>query len=175
MFVSLAQETIAFVSMELMFISSLQEETEMFISLIQENYHVYFIRTNVYFITASNCKLFIFQALVKNYDQDMETLTKQQKQQVEKAESSQAFDLKTAAKRIKIEQVMCNTQIIRARGGGSMLLIVLMKNVLDFVKREKMSTSFFVCILLYLQELTSAVESNIGMACPLYLFFFEWI
>lgn len=46
-----------------------------------------------------------FQALVKNYDQDMDTLTKQQKQQVEKAESSQALDLKTAAKRIKSEQV----------------------------------------------------------------------
>jgi len=45
------------------------------------------------------------QALVKNYDQDMDTLTKQQKQQVEKAESSQAVDLKTSAKRIKSEQV----------------------------------------------------------------------
>lgn len=42
---------------------------------------------------------------MKNYDQDMETLTKQQKQQVEKAEASQAIDLKNAGKRIKIEQV----------------------------------------------------------------------
>jgi uncharacterized protein YjdB len=49
--------------------------------------------------------LFFFQSLVKNYDQDMDTLTKQQKQQVEKAEGSQSIDLRTAAKRIKIEQV----------------------------------------------------------------------
>ena len=49
--------------------------------------------------------IMLFQSLVKNYDQDMETLTKQQKQQVEKAEGSQTVDLKNAAKRIKIEQV----------------------------------------------------------------------
>ena len=49
--------------------------------------------------------MLLFQSLVKNYDQDMETLTKQQKQQVEKAEGSQTVDLKNAAKRIKIEQV----------------------------------------------------------------------
>ena len=42
---------------------------------------------------------------MKNYDQDMETLTKQQKQQVEKAEGSQTVDLKNAAKKIKMEQV----------------------------------------------------------------------
>ena len=47
----------------------------------------------------------MLQSLIKNYDQDMETLTKQQKQQVEKAEASQTVDLKNAAKRIKIEQV----------------------------------------------------------------------
>ena len=35
----------------------------------------------------------------------MDTLTKQQKQQVEKAETSQAADLKQAAKKIKSEQV----------------------------------------------------------------------
>ena len=35
----------------------------------------------------------------------METLTKQQKQQVEKAEGSQTVDLKNAAKKIKMEQV----------------------------------------------------------------------
>jgi len=43
--------------------------------------------------------------LKKNYDQDMDTLAKQQKQQVEKAETSQQIDMKGAAKRIKIEQV----------------------------------------------------------------------
>lgn len=45
------------------------------------------------------------QSLVKNYDKDMDTLTKQQKQQVERAEGSQSLDLKNAAKRIKVEQV----------------------------------------------------------------------
>ena len=35
----------------------------------------------------------MLQSLIKNYDQDMETLTKQQKQQVEKAEASQTVDL----------------------------------------------------------------------------------
>lgn len=35
----------------------------------------------------------------------MDTLTKQQKQQVEKAEANQQADMKVAAKRIKIEQV----------------------------------------------------------------------
>jgi hypothetical protein len=42
---------------------------------------------------------------VKNYDQDMETLTKTQKQQVEKAEQSQTVDMKGAAKRLKMDQV----------------------------------------------------------------------
>ncbi|KAL3863848.1 hypothetical protein ACJMK2_005576 [Sinanodonta woodiana] len=44
------------------------------------------------------------QSLLKNYDQDMDMLTKQQKQQVEKAEASQAFDLKATARRIKLDQ-----------------------------------------------------------------------
>ena len=35
----------------------------------------------------------------------MDTLTKQQKQQVEKAETNQQGDMKVAAKRIKVEQV----------------------------------------------------------------------
>lgn len=48
---------------------------------------------------------FSFQTLVKNYDQDMETLTKTQKQQVEKAEQSQTVDMKSAAKRLKVDQV----------------------------------------------------------------------
>ena len=61
-----------------------------------------------------------FQSLVKNYDQDMDTLTKQQKQQVEKAETSQAVDLKSAAKRIKIEQVWYGT--CRLSRKNSMLL-----------------------------------------------------
>ena len=55
--------------------------------------------------------MLLFQSLVKNYDQDMETLTKQQKQQVEKAEGSQTVDLKNAAKRIKIEQVGIQTEL----------------------------------------------------------------
>lgn len=45
------------------------------------------------------------QNLKKNYDQDMDTLTKQQKQQVEKAETTQQIEMKGAAKRIKTEQV----------------------------------------------------------------------
>lgn len=45
------------------------------------------------------------QNVKKNYDQDMDTLTKQQKQLVEKAETAQQIDMKGAAKRIKIEQV----------------------------------------------------------------------
>ena len=47
----------------------------------------------------------LFQNLVKNYDQDMEMLTKQQKQQVEKAETNQQLEMKAAGKRLKIEQV----------------------------------------------------------------------
>lgn len=45
------------------------------------------------------------QNLIKNYEQDMETLTKQQKQAVEKAELMQQQDMKTTGKRIKGEQV----------------------------------------------------------------------
>ena len=42
---------------------------------------------------------------MKNYEQDMDTLTKQQKQAVEKAEFHQQQDMKTTGKKIKIEQV----------------------------------------------------------------------
>jgi len=45
------------------------------------------------------------QNLLKNYEQDMETLTKQQKQAVEKAELMQQQDMKTTGRRIKAEQV----------------------------------------------------------------------
>lgn len=45
------------------------------------------------------------QTLVKNYDQDMETLNKTQKTQVEKAEQNQTVDMKNAAKRLKMDQV----------------------------------------------------------------------
>lgn len=48
---------------------------------------------------------FSLQTLVKNYDQDMETLNKTQKQQVEKAEQNQTVDMKNAAKRLKMDQV----------------------------------------------------------------------
>ncbi|KAL8576294.1 hypothetical protein ACOMHN_006217 [Nucella lapillus] len=44
------------------------------------------------------------QALMKYYEQDMETLTKQQKQAVEKAELSQQQDMKLTGKRIKQDQ-----------------------------------------------------------------------
>ncbi|KAJ8317207.1 hypothetical protein KUTeg_005111 [Tegillarca granosa] len=44
------------------------------------------------------------QTLVKNYDQDRDTLTKQQKQQVEKAELAQQADMKNAGRRLKNEQ-----------------------------------------------------------------------
>lgn len=50
-------------------------------------------------------RLFSLQTLVKNYDQDMETLNKTQKQQVEKAEQNQTVDMKNAAKRLKMDQV----------------------------------------------------------------------
>ena len=48
---------------------------------------------------------FSLQTLVKNYDQDMETLNKTQKTQVEKAEQNQTVDMKNAAKRLKMDQV----------------------------------------------------------------------
>lgn len=61
-------------------------------------------------------RLFSLQTLVKNYDQDMETLNKTQKQQVEKAEQNQTVDMKNAAKRLKMDQVghrwMLNSLVI---------------------------------------------------------------
>ncbi|XP_076460316.1 serine/threonine-protein kinase 10-like isoform X7 [Babylonia areolata] len=44
------------------------------------------------------------QTLLKNYEQDMEILTKQQKQAVEKAELAQQQDMKMTGKRIKQDQ-----------------------------------------------------------------------
>ena len=48
---------------------------------------------------------FPFQALLRNYELEIEQLTKQQKMQVEKAELSQAADRKTMAKKLKLDQV----------------------------------------------------------------------
>lgn len=49
--------------------------------------------------------LFFFQILVKNYDNDLEALNRQQKQLVEKAEQQQELDLKFASKKIRTDQV----------------------------------------------------------------------
>lgn len=54
------------------------------------------------------------QNLLKNYEQDMETLTKQQKQAVERAELMQQQDMKTTGRRIKAEQVgVCSKTMCR--------------------------------------------------------------
>ena len=45
-----------------------------------------------------------FQALLRNYEIEIEQLTKQQKMQVEKAELSQATDRKAMAKKLKLDQ-----------------------------------------------------------------------
>lgn len=49
---------------------------------------------------------FFFQILVKNYDNDLEALNRQQKQLVEKAEQQQDLDLKFASKKIRADQVI---------------------------------------------------------------------
>lgn len=50
-------------------------------------------------------EIFFFQILVKNYDNDLEALNRQQKQLVEKAEQQQELDLKFASKKIRADQV----------------------------------------------------------------------
>lgn len=45
--------------------------------------------------------------LMRNYDGDMDTLTKTQKQQVEKNEAQQGLEMRTSGKKIKMEQVNC--------------------------------------------------------------------
>ncbi|KAL5022355.1 hypothetical protein ScPMuIL_001510 [Solemya velum] len=44
------------------------------------------------------------QMLMRNYDGDMDTLTKTQKQQVEKNEAQQGLEMRTSGKKIKMEQ-----------------------------------------------------------------------
>ena len=48
--------------------------------------------------------VFFLQTLLKNYEADIETLNKQQKQQVERAEVAQGLDMKFASKRIRQDQ-----------------------------------------------------------------------
>lgn len=43
--------------------------------------------------------------LFKTFEADLDTLTRQQRQQVEKAETQQEADLRAASKRIRAEQV----------------------------------------------------------------------
>lgn len=45
-------------------------------------------------------------ALLRGYDTELETLTRSQKQQVERAEQHQDADLRIASKKIRAEQVM---------------------------------------------------------------------
>lgn len=53
-----------------------------------------------------NCfSWWIFQTLLRNYETDIDTLNKQQKQAVEKAELAQQTDMKNANKKLKQEQV----------------------------------------------------------------------
>ncbi len=47
----------------------------------------------------------VFQTLLRNYEVDIESLTKTQKQQVEKAEAAQGIDMRLAAKKLKQDQV----------------------------------------------------------------------
>jgi hypothetical protein len=47
----------------------------------------------------------VFQNLLRNYESDIESLNKQQKQAVEKAELTQATDIKHTAKKLKTDQV----------------------------------------------------------------------
>ena len=49
--------------------------------------------------------MFTLQTLLRNYEGDIESLTKQQKQAVEKAEMTQTTDQKVAAKKLKQDQV----------------------------------------------------------------------
>ncbi len=47
----------------------------------------------------------MWQALLRNYETDIEQLNKQQKIQVEKAEVAQGLDMKLASKKLKADQV----------------------------------------------------------------------
>ena len=56
----------------------------------------------------------VTQLLLRNYEGDLDGLTKQQKQAVEKAELSQALDMRNSSKKLHQEQV----QLYSALGGG---------------------------------------------------------
>lgn len=55
---------------------------------------------------------YLLKALIRNYEADLEALTRQQKQQLERFEQQQDLDLKTASKRVKAEQV-CNFSVFK--------------------------------------------------------------
>ena len=55
------------------------------------------------------------QLLLRNYEGDLDGLTKQQKQAVEKAELSQALDMRNSSKKLHQEQVQLQS-VLRGRG-----------------------------------------------------------
>ena len=60
------------------------------------------------YVQAVKIWLTSFQTLLRNYEADIDTLNKQQKAAVERAEQAQALDMKNANRKIKLEQVSLN-------------------------------------------------------------------
>lgn len=79
-------------------------------------------------------------ALIRNYDNDLEALNRQQKQLVEKAEQQQEVDLKFASKKIRSEQERELRQFREGMKNESRLL----KQEADLLPKEKRKEVFRV-------------------------------
>ena len=76
--------------------------------------------------------------LLRTYESDLDTLTRQQKQQVEKAEIQQEADLRVSSKKIRSEQ---ERELKQFRDGLKQELRLLKQEV-DLMPKEKRKNTF---------------------------------